>query len=534
MSLLLLVLMNLLVGTRCITPHQLTQILLHSPFAYKLSLNMFQHTKRNNETNTDFNNNDKDLLSNCSEHYYEQYLDHFNYRAAPNGQTHYSQRYFVCGDFNNWAKNGTILFYTGNESPVELYINNTGLMWQNSQNKIMVFAEHRYFGESFPFQSKDILIENKEYWSFLSSDQAMADYATLIRYLKIEWNSWMSKVIGFGGSYGGMICSWFRQKYPQWIDGCISASAPVMGMLNLHPPINRFYYAQTETFDASKQGGNPTDFCKENIASSWSTIFEWVQTENGRVKLAQVFNLCSIPIDEQEANTTISWILSAIGTMSMGSYPFSSSYMTGGMYNLPPYPLLKACEYLNYDFGNDSYKRLNALGQAMGVFYNASMNVDCYIPINNISFIINGGVNEQIYSYLEGIACGYLHCTVMPMPNSMNGIDDMFFESQWNFTQISDTCYQGFGRRPRANWASVLYGGWEIKHGVSNIVFSNGMLDPLNGAGVKQNLSDSLLAVNTGMVGHHNDLFFSNSNDLQSVIDARKFELDQINQWLSN
>ena len=40
---------------------------------------------------------------------------------------------------------GPILFYTGNESPVEEYINNTGLMWEIGQQMgaLLIFAEHR-------------------------------------------------------------------------------------------------------------------------------------------------------------------------------------------------------------------------------------------------------------------------------------------------------------------------------------------------------------------------------------------------------
>ena len=159
-----------------------------------------------------YNEFGQDVLSNCSEYYYEQYLDHYNYRAAPNGNTTYMQRYFICGG-KNWTPNNTIFFYTGNEGPVELYINNTGLMWQNqdSFDAIMIFAEHRYFGKSIPFGIPQILAD-ETLFSYLSPDQALADYATLINYLKTKWSSWNSSVLAFGGSYGGMLCSWFRIK----------------------------------------------------------------------------------------------------------------------------------------------------------------------------------------------------------------------------------------------------------------------------------------------------------------------------------
>ena len=49
--------------------------------------------------------------------------------------------------------------------------------------------------------------------------QALADYAVLIEKLKHDWKSPDSAVIGFGGSYGGMLAAWFRMKYPNMLDG---------------------------------------------------------------------------------------------------------------------------------------------------------------------------------------------------------------------------------------------------------------------------------------------------------------------------
>ena len=116
-----------------------------------------------------------------------------------------------------------------------------------------------------------------------------------------------------------------------------------------------------------------------------------------------------------------------------------------------------------------------------------------------------------------------------------NGIDDMFWYAPWNTTDVVQSCYETYHIKSRVTWAATNYGhAWIGRAGVNNIVFSNGMLDPWHGGGIwMQNLSHTLTAINTGYVGHHMDLFFSNpSFDPQSIVDARNYELKQIDIWL--
>ena len=85
----------------------------------------------------------------CTQHWFDgQHLDHFNFRSNAT----FSQRYFVHDTW--WTKGGPIWFYCGNEANVELYVNSTGLMWENAKDAgaMLVFAEHRYYGETLPFQ----------------------------------------------------------------------------------------------------------------------------------------------------------------------------------------------------------------------------------------------------------------------------------------------------------------------------------------------------------------------------------------------
>lgn len=147
-------------------------------------------------------------------------LSHFSRGAA--GQ-YYQQRICVYDHFWEPNKGLPVFFYTGNESPVEEYINNTGLMWDLApeHSALVIFAEHRYFGESVP-QLDGVT----NCMSYLSSEEALADYATLVNHIRREWGAADSAVIAFGGSYGGMLASWMRIQYPHAIGTeCYSRSS---------------------------------------------------------------------------------------------------------------------------------------------------------------------------------------------------------------------------------------------------------------------------------------------------------------------
>lgn len=149
---------------------------------------------------------------NCSWHYFAQPLSHF----ARGISVTYQQRACIYDKY--WTPNEglPIFLYTGNESPVDEYVNNTGLVWDlaKEMNALVVFAEHRFFGGSVPaIEGMDNCL------AFLSSEEALADYATVANRLRREFGGENSAIIAFGGSYGGMLASWMRILYPSAIDG---------------------------------------------------------------------------------------------------------------------------------------------------------------------------------------------------------------------------------------------------------------------------------------------------------------------------
>nr|POF19211.1 lysosomal pro-x carboxypeptidase [Quercus suber] len=137
--------------------------------------------------------------------YFTQILDHFNFN--PKSYQTFQQRYLINDTFWGGAhSNAPIFVYTGNEGDVEWFAQNTGFMFEKAPHfkALLVFIEHRFYGKSIPFGGhKDVAYSNTSTLGYLSSTQALADYATVITDLKKNLSATDCPVVVFGGSYGG-------------------------------------------------------------------------------------------------------------------------------------------------------------------------------------------------------------------------------------------------------------------------------------------------------------------------------------------
>ncbi|KAL7199339.1 hypothetical protein ACSBR2_021599 [Camellia fascicularis] len=170
--------------------------------------------------------------------FFTQTLDHFNYN--PQSYDTFQQRYLINDTYWGGAKNNAPIFvYTGNEGEIEWFAQNTGFMFETAPSfrALLIFIEHRFYGQSMPFGGdKNIAYQNSSTLGYLSSTQALADYATLIIDLKKNLSATDSPVVVFGGSYGGMLAALFRLKYPHVTVGALSSSSPILLFKNIYSP----------------------------------------------------------------------------------------------------------------------------------------------------------------------------------------------------------------------------------------------------------------------------------------------------------
>lgn len=92
-------------------------------------------------------------------------------------------------------------------------------------------------------------------------------------------------------------------------------------------------------------------------------------------------------------------------------------------------------------------------------------------------------------------------------------------------------CRKTWTVQPRDNWTSLEYWGDKIKS-ASNILFSNGLYDPLRQSVPTKSPSERLVMVSIKDGAHHLDLRSSNPMDPRSVIEAREIEKEQIRKWI--
>jgi lysosomal Pro-X carboxypeptidase len=467
-------------------------------------------------------------------HWHNQTLDHFSWLPGPNGQTTFQQRLFFCepetttstlvASEAEQAACPPVFVYTGNEANVELYVNETGLIWDTAAKfgaKIL-FMEHRYFGETLPFGFQFKM--DPEHMRYLSVEQALADYASIIFHMR--QNVWQCEapVIGFGGSYGGMLASWLRIKYPSAVDGVIAGSAPIWAFAGETPAIDTGYYAQIETYDASAEGLGSAD-CVTAIRDSFSAIFRLSATAAGLETISSSLGLCEAANTTEQGQSVAGWINAGFSFLAMGSYPYPSAYMTNGDGFLPAYPMKHVCKRMEPAFGKPSDDTLlEAFGSAIGVWYNYTETEVCY----NWTA---GAPNEA--TEIDGQLWDYLACTEMVMPMSQDGTTDMFWDAPWNVDDYIKGCEATWGVTPRPYWAQISFGGKQLQ-AASNIFFSSGELDPWRGGDVMLN-SGSIVSQVVKGAGHHMDLMFPQPEDnMTSVLQVRQAEIENMAKWLQD
>lgn len=531
---------------------------------------------------------------NCTYTYLRQPLDHF----ARGSATTYQQRICLYDGFVTSPQ--YVLFYVGNESPVEEYVNNTGLMWEVGAEigALLVFAEHRYEGLSVPN-----VTGMPNCLSYCTIEQALADYASAISWLKDTYTQDL-KVVVLGGSYGGMLAGWFRMKYPASAVGAIAASAPIWGLPTLDSAMDGSSLAVSRNFGSF---AGAADACRDNMLGAWPLMTAIGELDGGPEYLAETMGLCSAP---RSGAALASAVQGMLFDLAEANYPFPSTYITSavgpGGYALPAWPIRVACADLTDPI-------VTLTGDVANVTFAAhidslSVAVD-WDQIQSVSFDAVDDLTPNVATLLKGVATAWgLWCNVSGTLECLEPSGcasgrrrleetsdvctaESYSGGSWgplccnDDIQLVNTLVQGAGdglfwppnvprgetledvlgpygsvdagcgsygglqgypptSDPWSRWLVSEFGDKSAVQAASNIVFSNGCLDPWSAAGVYDaaicttngtvvtNLTDSVTSLILDLGAHHLDLFFMHDDDPDCAIQARAFETNAIKTWL--
>ncbi|RAL53700.1 unnamed protein product [Cuscuta campestris] len=430
--------------------------------------------------------------------YFPQTLDHFTFQ--PRGYKIFYQKYLI--NREHWHKGAPIFVYTGNEGDIGWFASNTGFLLDIAPkfHALLVFIEHRFYGESMPFGKESY--KSAKTLGYLNSQQALADYAILIQSLKQNLSSEASPVVVFGGSYGGMLAAWFRLKYPHVAIGALASSAPILQFDNIIP-WSSFYDAVSQDFKVASLN------CYEVIKGSWSEL-DGLST----AEVTKLFKSCK---SLKHVESASDWLWTAFVYTAMVNYPTEANFMMP----LPPYPVEKMCKIID-GFPEAGASKLSRAFSAASLYYNYSGTEECF--------------DIEVESDPHGLhGWGWQACTEMVMPMVVSD-ESMFPPSSYNYTETELSCQKSYGVKPRPHWITTQFGGQRIEHVLkrfgSNIIFSNGMQDPWSRGSVLKNISDSIVALVTEKGAHHADFRAATRDDPKWLIQQREEEIQILHKWI--
>ncbi|XP_001659436.2 putative serine protease K12H4.7 [Aedes aegypti] len=157
-------------------------------------------------------------------HKFRTRVDHFN----PQNRDTFEFEYYSNDEF--YRPGGPIFIFVGGNWPLDQYYIEHGHFHDiaNYENAWMFANEHRYYGHSFPVPN--LSVENLQY---LTVEQAMVDLAELIYHVRHNVvRDDDARVILLGTGYAGAIATWMRQRYPHLVEGAWVSSGQIEARFN--------------------------------------------------------------------------------------------------------------------------------------------------------------------------------------------------------------------------------------------------------------------------------------------------------------
>ncbi|CAG2162365.1 unnamed protein product [Oppiella nova] len=450
-----------------------------------------------------------EVLKEIKPQYYDQRLNHLD---AKDNRT-FKQIYYT--DDSHYKSGGPVFVYIegeANASP-EWITSSASYVVQSAKqfNAFLVLLEHRYYGESQPFNDTTV-----EHLKYLSSEQALADTAEILQYLTKKL-SLSGKVVVFGGSYAGSLAAWFREKYPNIAVGAIASSAPVLAEVEKYPNIAVGAIASSAPVlaevDFKEYFGVVSDSlgteCSQNIREATQALDELLTTPEGVKKVRQMLNLCDT--------------FNGTDSLDVAYLTFTLSVTIGAavQHNAGIDGICRTMNDSSVGTPLQRYAKVNGLPG-----YNCS-DIKFTDMVKSLDHTIKIGVGARQWFYQMCTEFGYFWTT---------NVKDCIFGHNVPVHFYNQICNDVFGSQitpqtiqKAVDTTNTYYGGRQPN--VTNVVFPNGSLDPYHALGVLHDLNNSTKAVMISGQAHGADMIYS-ANETQSLRDAHNLITNELQEFL--
>ncbi|CAG9795268.1 unnamed protein product [Diatraea saccharalis] len=406
------------------------------------------------------------------------------------------------------------VFFGGNGSPVFILVGGewdivpawllAGNMFQmaSENNGYIMYTEHRYYGQSLPYQN--FTTENLR---FLNVDQALADLAYFIRdVVRTQERFANSKIILCGGSYAGNMVLWFKQRYPHLVVGVVASSAPILAKVDFTGYLEVVHEAY------QLEGG---DECIAIIRQGIEDTITAMQTEEGRKLIDKIYRLCSPPNYDNKYD---------LGHFSgLISWSFSISVQYGR-----PGTVLNVCNnFKNNTYGSTPMEQIGGyIAASRGLTTCWNVTYDDYVNIHT------SNTNSRAWRYQTCTEYGYYQTA----PKIGTVFDPLIWLDVDFYVGV---CKRVFGPKfdeafvyNAADRVNTVFGG--LKPDVNNTLNVHGYIDPWRALGVyEEDLKESSPTYTVPRASHGFDMQSWHATDTIRISQIQQRVRTIVAGWLS-
>ncbi|KPI40418.1 Lysosomal Pro-X carboxypeptidase [Cyphellophora attinorum] len=451
----------------------------------------------------------------CKYDYFTQKVDHF----GKNDST-FQQKYSLSTEF--YKPGGPIFYMQGAEgSPLGCIDTTAAISWAEEVGGAAVVLEHRYFGDSLPFNATNPREQLAEY-QYLTLDNVLEDVTFFLDDLKTKLEGATdSKVITNGCSYPAWLMTIYQQTRAAKVHATIAQSTSVEGLI-------------TEVDHTFKYGVNnlANNIYRAQNYEAWEKISNGYQALHDAVhaadydKLKSDFGLCELPNEETALNIRI--------------YPgFVHLLATQYNYNTTGLPVKDPLNTM-INIALDEQDPIKLLNRTVWTWMGPTGTKCLNVTDPQQGAYAGSGTGLQFGSF------NYLNCAFCPGVSGGDYLNTTMFRFNYDsYHYVVDGCKERYNITvPKGEDIRSKYNiTREDLQKSKRILWTGGEFDPENAMGPRyQGVNSPIFDINADRdvsrylhvdgMGHCEDNHAPKDTDKETVKAARKKTIEVIRSWL--